>query len=138
MTHKTFDLYRCSPLQWSNLPYEDALHCRIDAATAAKDYYREASREFSKVWSHENHEALNELSALYVASDDAIKWNRRFLEEIRQERENNDEINNYECQEVFIQDQWPTYKSEDGTSRNTSVLGKLWRWFTSLFPKVGR
>lgn len=66
----TFDLYRCSPLLWAGLEYEDALHFRIEKAEEAKKYYR-IKKDIDK----------------YQDSEDAIEWNRKFLEEIKQERE---------------------------------------------------
>ena len=88
---KTNRLYRCSTLEWANLPYEEALHFRIAKAEEAKDYYREQSAQYSDVWSTKNHTKMGVLSRLYTDSQDAIDWNRKFINEIEEERKKQNE-----------------------------------------------
>ena len=82
----TFNLYRCSSLLWAGLEYEDALHFRIEMAEKAKDYYRTQSRKYDNKWTKENHDERLKLSKLYSDSQDAVDWNRIFIDEIEEER----------------------------------------------------
>ena len=65
MTHTTLQLYRQPATLWANLPYKEALELRIELARKAMDYYRLRTNE-------EN----------YIASEAAVKWNRKLLLEI--------------------------------------------------------
>ncbi len=81
MTKNTFDLYRCSALLWAGLEYEDALRFRIEKAKEAMTFYRESAQPLDKM----SEEYLS-IEKKYLDSEDAVKWNRTFLDEIINER----------------------------------------------------
>ena len=82
MTKITFDLYLCSPLLWAGLEYEDALEFRIEKARLAMAHYKRKAEGVMQ-----DHVAYKAFVDKYNDSDDAVKWNRDFLEEIIRERE---------------------------------------------------
>jgi len=81
MTKNTFDLYRCSALEWAKLDYEDALHFRIDKAKKAMTYYRRVSTLMPKM-----SDGYKSMQNKYLDSEDAREWNKGFVEEIENER----------------------------------------------------
>lgn len=83
---KTWLLYRCSPLLWAGLEYEDALSFRIDKAREAMNFYREESKNFH--WLDDSGKD-KENTQRYVASEKAMEFNRDLLEEIKEERKEN-------------------------------------------------
>lgn len=124
----TFDLYRCSPLLWAGLEYEDALDFRIEKAAQAKIYYREEAR---KVMSKDDKE-YTKLVDLYADSDDAIKWNRKFIEEIEEERR---KINGTQCGKRQKKRSLPGERDE-GISVRYNISPKRisvspWQWLTN-------
>lgn len=80
---KTWLLYRCSPLFWAGLEYEDALSFRVKKAREAMDFYREESKNFH--WINDS-EKDKENTKRYMASEKAMEFNRTLLEEIEEER----------------------------------------------------
>ncbi len=82
MTKSTYALYRCSPLLWAGLKYEDALEFRIEKARLAMTYYK---HEAEKVM--QDSDKYKEFVDKFMDSDNAKKWNESFLEEIIIERE---------------------------------------------------
>lgn len=88
MKKKTFDLYRCSPLLWAGLEFEDALHFRIEKALKAKDYYRILGTKvlYMNGWTYGW--VYEDIVQQYTDSVNAVEWNREFLEEIEEERKN--------------------------------------------------
>lgn len=83
MKHTTFELYRCSPLLWAGLEYEDALKFRIEKALEAKIYYRIEAKKLNNI----DEKNFKYLVKCYENSDEAVEWNRKFLQEIENERE---------------------------------------------------
>ena len=79
----TFELYRCSPLEWNTLPYEDALEYRALKAKEAMAYYKTQAESVSNKFS----ENYNKHLKLRIGSENALKWNKRFLEEIKIEKD---------------------------------------------------
>ena len=69
MTHTTLELYRQPATLWANLPYKEALELRIELAKKAMDYYRLRTDEDN-----------------FIASEKAVKWNRKLLKEITDDK----------------------------------------------------
>ena len=69
----TFDLYRCSATEWSKLPYLEALHFRVIKAREAMSHYRLVRP------------VTDDSIAKYNDSEDAVKWNIKFIEEIKKD-----------------------------------------------------
>lgn len=80
---KTWLLYRCSPLLWAGLEYEDALSFRTEKAREAMSFYREASKKLH--WLFDMKED-KENTDRYMASEKAMIFNMTLLEEIEEER----------------------------------------------------
>ena len=74
-------LYRCKPVTWSNLPYEEALGFRVQKAIEAMDYYRERSNSMNKL-----SDAYAEMIAKYTDSKNARDWNKKLIEEIKESK----------------------------------------------------
>ena len=81
MTKSTYALYRCSPLLWANLKYEDALEFRIEKARLAMAHYKCKAEKVMQ-----NFDKHKEFVDKFMDSDNAKKWNENFLEEIIIER----------------------------------------------------
>lgn len=80
---KTWDLYRCSPLLWAGLEYEDALEFRIEKAEEAKLYYKTEGRKYH--WLNDS-EIFKSYTDKYLKSQKAVDFNRELLDEINEER----------------------------------------------------
>ena len=79
----TFDLYRCSALLWAGLEYEDALHFRAEKAQKAMKFYR---LEANKIKNKMNNSQYTKLVKQYQDAEEALDWNRIFINEIKIER----------------------------------------------------
>lgn len=86
----TFKLYRCSPLRWADLLYEEALTTRRDQAKKAMNYYRKKASKIQYKMSNKKYDLLVDC---YKNSDEARKWNQIFLDEIKKKREKRENKN---------------------------------------------
>lgn len=130
----TYSLYRCSPLLWADLEYEAALEFRIAMAREAMGYYRKESRKISSKWTHARHEKLERLTVLYTASEDAVKWNQIFLDEITKEREDKYELKNYECEDRTLPNQRTQGPGIQRQSSNKGILSGPREWLKRYLP----
>ncbi len=74
----TWDLYRCSPEEWSQLPWKYALEVRISKATQAKAFYKKEADLLDSKFTTEYTKFLK----LYNASNKARLFNISLLSEV--------------------------------------------------------
>ena len=79
MKKKTWDLYRCKPIMWADLPYKKALLFRIECAKQAMLYYKALADEVDSKFETEK---FLDLVDKFKDSEDAKHWNERFLKEV--------------------------------------------------------
>ena len=82
MKKNTWDLYRCHAIMWADLPYKKALLFRIECAKQAMLYYKALADEIDGKF--ETEEFLD-LVDKFTDSSDAVEWNRKFYEEVKDE-----------------------------------------------------
>ena len=78
MPKLTVDLYRCNAEEWADLSYRDALQIKIEKAGDAKLYYKSLAEAVDIKFGREYDEIVHK----YVASDEAMMFNKYMLNEI--------------------------------------------------------
>lgn len=128
----TFDLYRCSSMLWAKLPYEDALQLRKEKAKEAMDYYRIKA---TAITNKRNSEKYIKLVKLFAESEDAMRWNEVFIDEIITERRRLFVFKNKKDIKKEVPGKQGDSVCVNKNRSNECIFTDLWKWIKNNYLK---